>query len=72
MAMDAECIMDVSSMSPMENAILMLIERIGHIEDELHKHKKDALVRDIFTSDNKCTVYIDTFMYLLGIPPEER
>jgi len=64
--------LDTSTMTPQDKAILMLIERVGHLEDELHKLKKDALVRDILTSGDKSTVYIDTFMYLLGIPPEDR
>jgi hypothetical protein len=61
-----------SSMSHQDKAILMLIERIGHLEDELHKYKKDALIRDILTSDDRGTLFIDVFMYLLGIPPLDR
>jgi hypothetical protein len=71
-SMDLENIIDTTTMSPQDKAILMLIERVEHLEDEVNKYKKDVLVRDILASDDKCTVYIDTFMYLLDIPPCDR
>lgn len=65
-------IIDTSTLTPQDKALLMCIERIDNLEEQLYHMQKELLVRDILTLDTSGVIAINVFMYLLGAPSAER
>jgi len=65
-------IMDTSSLTAQDKAIIMCIERIEKLESRLYDLQKQTLIRDIATCESTSHIAIDIFLYLLGAPPADR